>query len=156
MSERTSPCAHARPRPATCRQQLRAALRLLAALALGLGAAGAAQAAPPTVWVVPSLQRVRPDDAAGTTNSLPLAAAKGETESFQIVVKAPAGNGLTNVNVTSPSLGGTELTLYREYYSYLASGSGDWSSNQNKPEAPGWFPDALVPFVDPTTGQPLT
>ncbi len=126
-----------------------------AVLVLSLGAFGIAQAAPPTVWVAPSLQRVRPDDAAQSTTSISLAAAKGETESFQIIVRAPA-EGLTNVNVQAPALGGPTVTLYRESYLYLASGSGDWASNRNKPQGPGWYPDGLIPFRNPSTGQPLT
>jgi len=120
-----------------------------------LGAWGGAQAAPPTVWVAPSLVRVRPTDAVQSATTMSLYAAKGETESFQIIVQAPAG-GLSNVNVQAPDLGGPQVTLYRENYLYLSSGSGDWSSNRNKPLGPGYYPDALVPFINPNTGQPLT
>ena len=111
--------------------------------------------AAPTVWVAPAMVRVRPDDAPGGAAQINLYAAKGESESFQIIVNAPAG-GLSSVNVTAPDLGGPQVTLYREHYVYLASGSGDWASNRNKPQGPGWYPDALIPFVDPSTGQDLT
>jgi len=122
------------------------------AFALTFGAVPAAAA--PTVWVAPALVRVRPDEAAGTATQLTVYAAKGEGESFQIIVKAPAG-GLSNVSVTAPSLGPAQVTLYREHYVYLASGSGDWASNRNKPQGPGYYPDALIPFVNPSTGQDL-
>ncbi len=107
----------------------------------------------PTVWVVPSLVRVRPFDVAGTAAQIDLYAARGEIESFQIIVQAPAG-GLTNINVSAGGLGGPTATLYREYYVYIPHGTTDWATNHNKPEGPGWYPDGLIPFVDPDTGQP--
>ena len=111
--------------------------------------------AAPTVWVASSLTRVRPDDAPGTATQINLYAAKGEYESFQIIVTAPAG-GLSTVNVVAPGLGGPQATLYREHYLYLSYGSGDWASNRNKPQGPGWYPDGLIPFVNPSTGADLT
>ncbi len=88
-------------------------------LLLSLPAAGAA----PQVWVESSWTRVGPTDPAGTAGQAGLAAARGETESFQILVRAPSG-GLTNVNVTAPDLIGpqgsviasNQFTLYREEY----------------------------------------
>jgi hypothetical protein len=112
--------------------------------------------AAPTVWVAPSLVRVRPTDTAGTATQITLYAAKGETESFQIIVRAPSTGALTSVNVTAPSLGGPTSTLYREHYLYLAKGSADWSSNKNKPLGAGYWPDGLVPFLNPSTGAALT
>jgi hypothetical protein len=112
--------------------------------------------AAPTVWVAPSLVRVRPTDTAGTATQITLYAAKGETESFQIIVQAPTTGALTNVNVTAPSLGGPTSTLYREHYLYLAKGSADWATNVNKPQGAGYWPDGLVPFLNPTTGAALT
>jgi hypothetical protein len=128
--------------------------RSLLILTLCMAALPAA-AAPPTVWTAPSLVRIGPDEAAGTATDIQLYAAKGETESFQILVKAPAG-GLTNVNVIAPSLGGPKATLYREYYAYLPRSSADWSGNLNHPLGPGWYPDGLIPFVNPDTGQDLS
>jgi hypothetical protein len=96
---------------------------------------------------------------ARTDTQIELWAARGETESFQIVAQAPAG-GLTNVNVTSPDLQGpstiakSQLTLYREYY-VTVSGSPNWGGS-NQPLGPGTYPEGLVPFVDPVTGADLT
>ena len=67
--------------------------------------------------------------------------------SFQIIVRAPAG-GLSNVNVQAPNLSGPQVTLYREYYLYLASGSSDWASNQNKPLGPGYYPGRADPVLE--------
>jgi len=116
---------------------------------------GAQAFAAPVVWVEPSLSRVAPDDSAKSTTDIHLYCAKGEFESFQIIVRAPDG-GLTNVNVLAPDLTGPEFTLYREHYVYLSQGTTDWATNQNKPLGPGWYPDGLIPFVDPATGSDLT
>ncbi|MCK4298348.1 MAG: DUF4091 domain-containing protein, partial [Planctomycetes bacterium] len=99
--------------------------------------------------------RVRPSDPAGTTTQLDLHAAKRETESFQIIVQAPPG-GLSNVTVTAESVSGPLATLYREHYVYISPGTTDWYTNQNRPEGRGWYPDGLIPFVDPVTGEPPT
>lgn len=138
-----------RERVSRRRALLRACL-LIELLLLGLALPALAA---PTVWVAPSLVRVRPSDSAGTATQLDLYAAKGETESFQIIVQAPPG-GLSNVNVTTHSLGGPLATLYREHYVYISPGTTDWYTNHNRPEGPGWYPDGLIPFVDPETGQP--
>ena len=63
---------------------------------------------------------------------------------------------MANVNVTPPNLGGPQVTLYREYYIYLPAGDANWATNQNPPLGPGYYPDALIPFLNPNTGQPLT
>ena len=55
----------------------------------------------PVVWVIPSLERVGLSDPAGNVTLAPLWAARGEYESFQIVVRAPENHRLTNVNVAA-------------------------------------------------------
>ena len=134
--------------PATVRLLLWAAILLAVALSSGVEAA-------PIAWVIPSFERVGPTAAAGSVTEIILYAARGEYESFQIVVRAPVG-GLTNVNLAAPDLGGPTVTLYREHYVYLSSGSSDYATNQNKPLGPGWYPDGLIPFVNPATGTDLT
>src|SRR5215471_3829915 len=52
------------------------------------------------VWVVDSLQRVGKSDAPGSALNIALYAAKGESESFQVIVRAPA-SGLSVVNLTA-------------------------------------------------------
>ncbi len=116
-----------------------------------------------SVWVVPSLRRVVPDDPAGPESFASLQAARGEYESFQIAIKAPAGGGLSNVNVTVSDLvgpggfviGQSHITLYREKYVYVRRGSPD-KGGANRPSGAGWYPDALIPFADPKTGQSLS
>jgi hypothetical protein len=115
------------------------------------------------VWIVSSLQRVGAADPPGKTALAQVVAARGEYESFQIVVRAPARNALTNVNVTLTELrtsGGhviskSRLTLFREQYVHVDRSSPDWRGS-NRPLGTGWYADGLIPFVDPDTGSAPT
>jgi hypothetical protein len=97
---------------------------------------------------------------AGTTSLAQIRAARGEWESFQIVIQAPPG-GLTNVSVDLSDLQGpggqvipqSSFSLYREHYVFVSSSSPDWRGS-NRPLGSGWYPDALIPFRDPSTGLP--
>src|SRR6266699_3595803 len=92
-------------------------------------------------------------------------AAKGEYESFQIIVRA--GSPLTGVNVPVPDLVGpggqiiskSNLTLFSEHYVYvsqaISSAEAVWHG-ANLRLGPGWYPDGLVPFNDPITGASLS
>ncbi len=128
---------------------------------LVLSAVAGAQTGP-VAWVESSLRRVGKTDAAGSLTSARIWAARGEYESFQVVVKAPQG-GLSNVNFSVSDLQGpngqvipkTSLTLYREHYVYVNQSSPNWGGS-NKPLGAGWYPDALIPFNDPITGAPLS
>jgi len=120
-------------------------------------------AAAPITWVVPSLTRVGQTDPAGSTHTITLYAARGESESFQVIVQAPTG-GLTNVNVSVSNLTGPggaiipssyQITLYSEHYINVTNGSYN-PGGANQPLGPGLYPDALVPFLDPVTHTPLT
>ena len=116
----------------------------------------------PTVWVAESLHRVGMTDPAGKDSSATLAAARGEYESFQVVVNGGA-TGLNNVNVTVSDLRTADgqmiprsnFTLYREKYMQVTSSSPNWKGT-NQPHGPGWYADALIPFTDPDTGKPLS
>ena len=107
------------------------------------------------------MERAGQDDPAGAAKSAQLSAARGEYESFQIVIKAPQG-GLTNVNVSRPDLrgekgqviSGKNVWLFREQYVLARSGSPDWMGNT--PSGPGLYADALIPFFHPDTGRPLS
>ena len=116
----------------------------------------------PIVWAVGSLYRVGPADAAGTSTTAQMWAGRGEYESFQIITQAPTG-GLTNVNVTVSDLisaGGqtiakSNISLFREQYVLVLPSSPDLGGS-NQPLGAGWYPDGLIPFVDPSTGLPAT
>lgn len=158
---------------------LRTLARRLAGLAtatLLLLAGGCAQAARPNlpqptvqpapaagllVWTAPSLERVAIVDSPGNSVDATIAAARGEYESFQIVVQAPVG-GLSEVNLAVSELAGPggarigaeQLTLYRAHYVEVVRPSHDPEIG-NRPLGPGWYADALIPFVDPVTGRPV-
>src|SRR5258706_7805834 len=112
------------------------------------------------VWTAPSLQRVGMTEAAVGSTQASLSAARGEYESFQIVANG-ASSGLSNVNVTISDLQGPDgqviprnsFTLYREKYVYVDVSSPNWRG-PNQPLGTGWYPDALIPFTDPSTGKP--
>jgi Domain of unknown function (DUF4091) len=114
----------------------------------------------PAVWLIPSLERVGPNDPPGQEKDVRLAAALGETESFQIVVRVPGGDDTPDIKVEISDLiaaagrriSGRQVQLYREGYIYIDSnrGSPDWHG-ANRPLGPGWYPDALIPFAQTIT-----
>ncbi len=125
----------------------------LIALAVSLSAAMPASAAP-TAWVAPSYERVKQDAAAGTATEISLYAAQGEWESFQVLVAGSA----TNVRITPPAGVPVTVKLYREHYVPVTHVST--STQANRPEGPGLYPDALIPFDAPggaiAKAQPYT
>jgi hypothetical protein len=130
--------------------------------AITLSATGVQQtnAAYPT-WVSPSLLRVGQTDAPGTTSSITLSGARGETVDTQVIVQGPAG-GLTNVNVSASALTGpngasiaaSNVTLYREYY-LAVTGTANYGGGSNPPLGSGTYAEPLIPFNDPESGSPL-
>jgi Domain of unknown function (DUF4091) len=109
-------------------------------------------------WVVPSLARVGQTDLPKSQKNIELFAARGEYESFQLVVTAPP-QGLTNTNVSVSDLrssGGhsisqKDITLYREHYVYVRNPSPTWRGQTDVSLGKGWYPDGLIPFIDPKT-----
>jgi hypothetical protein len=112
-------------------------------------------------WVSPSLVRVGKTDVPGTTSSINLSGARGETVDTQVVVQAPA-SGLTNVNLSASSLIGpggvtipaSNITLYREYY-ISVTGTANYGGGSNPPLGSGTYAEPLIPFNDPQTGLSL-
>ena len=113
------------------------------------------------VWVMPSLSRVGQSDAPGSTSSISLSGARGETVDSQMVVQGPSG-GLTNVNLSASALAGpngasipaSSITLYREYY-LSVTGTASYGGGSNPPLGSGTYPEPLIPFLDPETGAAL-
>ena len=119
-------------------------------LLVALLAAGSASAA--QVWVAPAAQKIRPamQPPAGATAAAKIAAAKNEFESFQVVVTGPASGVSMSLEGLSDGAGhvisGREVVLYREaLLNVTAQTGGDGAT--------GWWPDALVPDVDPIAGE---
>jgi hypothetical protein len=117
---------------------------------------------PPIVWVADGMQRVGPEAPARIGANIELFAARGEYEPFQIIIRAPEG-GLRDVNVVIQDLTGPgnqkiskkNIGLYREHYVYIGLGSRDWRGS-NRPQGKGFYPEPLIPFVDPQTGRDLS
>jgi hypothetical protein len=108
-----------------------------------------------SVYVVDEFARVRPRDLPGSRRVAVLRAARNEYTPFQIIVRAGAG-GLRHVNAAArplmPKRGHVIptawVTLYREHYIQVQRPS------PKSKAPPGWYPDALIPFLDPSTGKP--
>lgn len=110
-----------------------------------------------TVFAMDGLTRVRPNDPPQSTTSVTIKAARNEYEPFQIVVRA-GGNGLSNVNMEVGDLRDEDgqvisrqhLTFYREHYIAVTKPS------PRSKEGAGRYPDALIPFLNPIDGKPVT
>ncbi len=128
---------------------------------ISVSGSGVQQSAAFPVWVMSSLLRVGQADSPGTTSSIALSGARGETVDAQVIVQAPAG-GLTNVNMSASALAGptgatipaSSVTLYREYY-LTVTGTANYGGGSNPPMGSGTYPEPLIPFNDPETGSPL-
>jgi hypothetical protein len=105
---------------------------------------------------LPPMVRVRQDGAFTGAETVEIFAARGEVESFQVVVTA-AGENLRGVSAEISPLqgpGGAALpaqnvTLYREVFIPVR-----YSSPQAT-EPPGLIADPLIPFVNPYTNEPV-
>ena len=113
----------------------------------------------PIVWVVPALTRVGPEEAAQYAGQIVLYAGRGEYESFQVIVRGPAG-GLAGAMISASGLVGPEgrtisranIRLYREQYVQITRGSPD-RGGTNRPLGPGWYADALIPVSNASAGS---
>ena len=110
---------------------------------------------PMSVYVMDEFARVRPRDAPGSKRVAVVSAARNEYAPFQIIVRAGTG-GLKRVNAVAgplvpkrgPIIAADRIALYREHYIEVTKLS---PKSRGKP---GWYPDALIPFLDPSTGKP--
>src|SRR5262249_13851835 len=108
------------------------------------------------VWVESPMIRVQPDTRPTQKDFVEIAAARNEVEPFQVIVSAFARKLEGVTAFTSDLEDGkgnkidhSQITLYREQYVYMRTPS-PYST-----EPPGWWPDALVPFVNPIDGRPV-
>ena len=129
---------------------------LVLAIVMLISGALAASAANIELTAVDGSARVLADKPVTGSSTAAIAGAKGEYESFQVVVTARGGN-LRKGNASATPLrsaNGKEIpascvTLYREVFVPLRH------SVPRATEAPGLVPDPLVPFVNPYTGEPV-
>ena len=140
-------------------------MRHLIIVIIGLFIAAPATAAV-DVTAAPSTTKVLKDGSfTGGADVVRLAAAKNEYEGFQVVIRAD-GAGLAGVDLTISDLAGPDGAVipaaaaerYLEYYVYIdfPSPCDIYGFNTDCASHPltylrtaGWYPDALVPFVDP-------
>lgn len=125
-------------------------------LTITLGATGKTRGAEPLkLSALHSLQRIGQSDVVAGVASVDIAAARNEVESFQVVVSASD----QNLNVVAAELsdlvaeegsriGKEHATLYREEYVRVRI------STPRAELPPGLYPDPLVPFINPVTGEP--
>ena len=109
------------------------------------------------VWTVTETRRVLREDVAEDSVDVRLAAARGEWESFQVLMRSdqPA-QGINVVPGDLAGLDGAEIAastarLHRQHQFHLTI-----PTCRNDAFRPGWYPDALIPFNHPTTRQPLS
>ncbi|MFL6796061.1 MAG: FG-GAP-like repeat-containing protein [Xanthobacteraceae bacterium] len=110
----------------------------------------------PTLWITGPLVKVHQDAAAGTAQSLQIAAAKNEFESFQVHVRAGTSAvsqlGVTVSDLTSsrdPAVqiaSATNIFVHRAAYLNITT-----LSDQNGASGP--TPDPLIPQTDPYFNQ---
>ncbi len=109
---------------------------------------------PMQVWATGSLERVRPEDPAQPSQPIEILAARGETESFQIVLTGPKGVKAARLEVSNlhgpngATIGKENLTLYRQHYVEVREPSPSLDA-ANRSQGAGWYPDALIPFDAP-------
>jgi hypothetical protein len=103
---------------------------------------------------LPGAVRVRQEGTVAGTGSANIAGARGEFESFQVVVTAIGGN-LRRVSArmsplkkeTGESIPAQNVSLYREVFIAVRH------SSPGATVPPGLIADPLIPFVDPYTGR---
>ena len=105
-------------------------------------------------WTEHSAVKVRPFDPPGQSASYHLYSAQNEWEAMQVVLAESGSGSLSGCDVSVSPLTGpgndiTGIDLYREHYVYIEHPS----DKPLDPDVYGWWPDALVPFVDAYYGE---
>jgi len=127
------------------------AVRKCAVVAVWLALLPAAAFAGPRVFAESPMVKVRPTYAAHADSGVRATAARNEFVSFQVVVHG-ADTGATHVRAALPalsgpsSIGGADVTLYREAFLNITTPTGPNTIT-------GRWPDALVPDVDEISGE---
>jgi len=114
------------------------------------------------VWTVSEMRRVLRDEPAGDSNSVRIASARNEWESFQILMRSDAPLKVVDIrpgDLKGPGdaiLSANNVCLYRQHQLQITAGTyrnedfrAPWKFK------PGWYPDPLIPFGHPLTHKPL-
>ena len=125
-------------------------------LGMAVGQASRADEQPMRLTVLHSMERILQHEAPFGAPAAEIAAARNEVESFQVVVAASQG-GLRVTRAELSELvadGGAtipadRIRLYRQEYVRVRM------STPRAELPPGLYPDALVPFINPITGEPI-
>jgi hypothetical protein len=104
-------------------------------------------------WVTHGTTCVKPDTSPEENKTATIKAAKNEYEPFQLILQSQ--ENIKNVDLVVSNLSGADgrqiekenITLFREHFVYVRTPS----SRCDNP--PGWYPDALIPFLNPITGE---
>jgi hypothetical protein len=105
------------------------------------------------------MERVGKDDRPARQTNVEIWAAGGEYEAFQIVI-TPGTEAVEGVDVQASDLIGpmgdtvpaSNFIFYREHYLQIKDSSPD-PGHGNRPLGKRWYPDALIPRLDPWTGR---
>ena len=118
--------------------------------------ANGGEESPLRLTVLSSLERMQQHQAPFGGAEVSIQAAKNEWESFQIVVTATTENLTVSKaelsELAGPNkavIGGDNVRLYRQEYVRVRK------STPRAELPPGLYPDPLVPFINPVTGEPI-
>ncbi len=109
------------------------------------------------VWTIQETRHVLRGAPPRDSRAVQLSAARNEWESFQILLRSDTP--LRIVRIETDALRGpngallppSETRLYREHQLRLETGT-----YRNAEFKPDWYPDPLIPLVEPLSGKPLT
>ncbi len=130
-------------------------LSIFAVGLLCLGPSGPVQAEW-RVWTVTDTRHVLRSDSPGRDVKVDIAAARNEWVSFQVLLRGDVptrGVNLEAGDLTGPAggvLARTDARLYRQHQLRLEVGT--YRNDRFKPD---WYPDPLIPFKHPVTGEKL-
>lgn len=107
------------------------------------------------LWTITQTQHILRGDAPGSSIAAKISAARNEWRGFQILVRSE--QAVTGIRIEPGNLRGAggvikagSARLYRQHQGQMPQGT-----YRNEGFKPDWYPDALIPFADPATNQPL-
>ncbi|MDY0167036.1 MAG: DUF4091 domain-containing protein [Thermoguttaceae bacterium] len=132
-------------------------MKMMLVIMLLLGATATATAQrDATVWVASPWQRVLRDTSPGNQDVAHIKAAANEYAPIRLIVSAgqEALNGVTaeisDLRSGDNVIQASNVQMFRAHYLHIPEPSA-------RTENPtGWYPDALIPFVDPQSGKELS
>ena len=138
-----------------CRAHFR--LEYVGLLFASVGLAGHVAHADLQVWTTGETRHVLRSESPGNQREVRLAAARNEWGSFQVLVRTDAPLRVLGVEAgelrgpDGNSAGAIRWRFYREHQLRL-----DVGTYRNAEFQPDWYPDPLIPFAHPLTGEKLT